>query len=198
MVQRLCGICPVSHHLAAAPRRWTSSSARCTHADRRQDAPPDALRARSCSRTRCTSSICPRPTCCSASARRSAGATSSASRRRIPDVAKKGVLLRKFGQEVIRLTAGKRPRHRRGCRAASTVHLTAPSASEPARGDIDQMVAWCRRGGIIRKLHHRTGAYDQFGTFESRPTAWSAPTAPGPLPRRACALRMPTADHPVR
>jgi NAD-reducing hydrogenase small subunit len=27
MVQRLCGICPVSHHLAAS-RRWTSSSAR--------------------------------------------------------------------------------------------------------------------------------------------------------------------------
>jgi NAD-reducing hydrogenase large subunit len=37
-----------------------------------------------------------------------AGATSSASRAAHPDIAKKGVLLRKFGQEVIRITAGKR------------------------------------------------------------------------------------------
>jgi hypothetical protein len=56
---------------------------------------------------RCTSSTSRRPTCCSASTAIPAGATSSASLRRIPN-RRQGVLLRKFGQEVIRLTAGKR------------------------------------------------------------------------------------------
>ena len=106
MVQRLCGICPVSHHLAgeqgARPRRRR----RTRHADRRQDAPPDALRPDpAVARAALLPPVLARPAV--RLRQRSVGATSSAWQA-YPDIAKKGVLLRKFGQEVIRLTAGKR------------------------------------------------------------------------------------------
>ncbi len=44
MVQRLCGICPVSHHLAASKALDADRRRRQAHADRREDAPADALR----------------------------------------------------------------------------------------------------------------------------------------------------------
>ena len=108
MVQRLCGICPVSHHLAASK---AFDRVRRRDADHRASAEkirrlmhygqvmqsnalhffhlssPDLL----------------------------FGFDSEVNRRNIvgvaaahPDIARKGVLLRKFGQEVIRATAGKR------------------------------------------------------------------------------------------
>ena len=43
-------------------------------------------------------------------------------------MARQGVLLRKFGQEVIRITAGKRSRHRRGPGGVN-------KAGEPAERD---------------------------------------------------------------
>ncbi|MFO0596357.1 MAG: nickel-dependent hydrogenase large subunit [Myxococcaceae bacterium] len=107
MVQRLCGICPVSHHLAASKaldvvvgaQRLTPTSEklrRLMHYGQMLQshalhffhlASPDLL----------------------------FGFDSDVSQRNIvavaaafPDVAKQGVLLRKFGQELIRLTSGKR------------------------------------------------------------------------------------------
>lgn len=44
MVQRLCGICPVSHHLAASKALDVIVGAKKTHPGRRKAAPPDALR----------------------------------------------------------------------------------------------------------------------------------------------------------
>ena len=44
MVQRLCGICPVSHHLAAAKAMDMIVGGEQADADRREDAPADALR----------------------------------------------------------------------------------------------------------------------------------------------------------
>ena len=65
--------------------------------------------------TRCTSSTCRRPTCCSAS-------TPPVQQRNIVGVAAAypgggapGMLLRKFGQEVIRITAGKAGSWHRRC-----------------------------------------------------------------------------------
>ena len=106
MVQRLCGICPVSHHLAAAKAMDMIVGARLTPTAEKirrlmhygqilqshalhffHLASPDLL----------------------------FGFDSEVGRRNVvavaaeqPELAKKGVLLRKYGQEVIRVTAGKR------------------------------------------------------------------------------------------
>ena len=45
MVQRLCGICPVSHHLAASKALRRDRRRDAAHADGREDPPADALRA---------------------------------------------------------------------------------------------------------------------------------------------------------
>ncbi|MCK7508569.1 MAG: nickel-dependent hydrogenase large subunit [Desulfobacterales bacterium] len=45
MVQRLCGICPVSHHLAACKALDHGRRRDAAHAHGREDPPPDALRA---------------------------------------------------------------------------------------------------------------------------------------------------------
>ncbi|MCK7492877.1 MAG: nickel-dependent hydrogenase large subunit [Comamonadaceae bacterium] len=109
MVQRLCGICPVSHHLAAskaldrdrrrdaAARRGAEKIRRLMHYGQMLQSHAlhffhlslagPAVRLRLRGRERATSSAWPQAH---------------------PDIAKQGVLLRKFGQEVIRVTAGKR------------------------------------------------------------------------------------------
>ena len=107
MVQRLCGICPVSHHLAAskamdmivgasAARPTAEKLRRLMHFGQMLQshalhffhlASPDLLFGFD-SR-------------CGQAQHRRRGAA-------YPEIAKQGVLLRKYGQEVIRLTAGKR------------------------------------------------------------------------------------------
>ena len=107
-VQRLCGICPVSHHLAAAKAmdiivgatRLTPTAEklrRLMHYG--QILQSHALHFFHLVVARPAVRLRQRP---------SRGATSSAWRPEHPEIAKQGVLLRKFGQEVIRLTAGKR------------------------------------------------------------------------------------------
>ena len=110
LVQRLCGICPVSHHLAAA--KATGCYCRCrnrrrTYPDRRKNAPADALR---------TDVPVAFP------AFFPPGFTRSAIRYRFRsaetkcyqvalqhrDLAVQGVMMRKYGQEVIKATAGKK------------------------------------------------------------------------------------------
>jgi NAD-reducing hydrogenase large subunit len=107
MVQRLCGICPVSHHLAASKAldlivgakkltRTAEKVRRLMHYGQILQshalhfyhlASPDLLFGFD-----------------SDVARRNVVGVASA----FPDLAKQGILLRKFGQEVIRITAGKR------------------------------------------------------------------------------------------
>jgi coenzyme F420-reducing hydrogenase alpha subunit len=84
---------------------------------------------------RCTSSTSPAPTCCSASTPSRRSATSSPWHAAHPDIAKKGILLRKYGQEVIRITAGKRV-HGTGCgarRREQAGHLAARRATMPLK-----------------------------------------------------------------
>ena len=105
-----------------------------------------------------------RPTCCSASIAGSS-ATSSASRA-YPDIARRGVLLRKFGQEVIRITAGKRC-HGTGDSGGSTV----PDRRRARRAlqDADQMVLWSRDAVRPRPPAPRDqrSLYDEVGLFRS-------------------------------
>jgi NAD-reducing hydrogenase large subunit len=165
MVQRLCGICPVSHHLAASKALdrvvgalpVTPSAARLrrlmhygqvmqSHALHFFHlAAPDLL----------------------------FGFDAEAGRRNIvgvaaahPDVAKKGVLLRKFGQEVIRATAGKRVHGTGSVPGGMNRHLSDADHALLA-ADLPQMLIWAQDAvALARRLHASHPArHDAFGSF---------------------------------
>ena len=167
MVQRLCGICPVSHHLAASKALdlIVGATKVTPTADKMRRlmhygqilqshalhffhlSSPDLL----------------------------FGFDSEVGRRNIvgvaqqyPDIAKKGILLRKFGQEVIRLTAGKRVHGTGAVPGGVNRALTADERKELLK-DAYQMIAWSRDAvRIIKELHQQDPAlYDHFGTVRS-------------------------------
>jgi NAD-reducing hydrogenase large subunit len=167
MVQRLCGICPVSHHIAAAkaldhvvgaPRLTPSAEKlrRLMHYGQILQShalhffhlsSPDLL----------------------------FGFESEVGRRNIvgvaaayPEVAKQGILLRKFGQEVIRLTAGKRV-HGTGAIPGGVNRSLSQEERNGLLADIYQIVGWSRDAvHLAKRLHTADPAlYDVFGTFRS-------------------------------
>ncbi len=167
MVQRLCGICPVSHHLAASKAldivvgamRLTPAAEklrRLMHYGQMLQShalhffhlsSPDLL----------------------------FGFDSEVGKRNIvgvaaayPEVARQGVLLRKFGQEVIRLTAGKRV-HGTGAIPGGVNRALSRAERDGLLADIYQIVAWSREAvQLAKKLHKANpGLYDEFGTFRS-------------------------------
>ena len=167
MVQRLCGICPVSHHLAASKaldqvvgaKRLTPAAEklrRLMHYGQMLQShalhffhlcSPDLL----------------------------FGFDSDVSRRNIvgvaaehPEIARRGVLLRKFGQEVIRLTAGKRV-HGTGAVPGGMNKSLTPAERDELLGEIYQIVAWSRDAvHLIQKVHSQNPAlYNSFATVRS-------------------------------
>ena len=167
MVQRLCGICPVSHHLAASKALdWVVGAPQLTPSAEKLRrlmhygqilqshalhffhlSSPDLL----------------------------FGFESDVGKRNIvgvagahPEVAKQGVLLRKFGQEVIRLTAGKRV-HGTGAIPGGVNRALSRAERDGLLADIDQMVAWSSDAVHLAKRLHTAdpGLYDVFGTFRS-------------------------------
>jgi hypothetical protein len=95
-------------------------------------------------------------------------ATSSASSPQHPEIAKKGVLLRKYGQEVIRMTAGKRVHGTGSVPGGVNKSLSADERAELLK-DAYQMVAWSRDAvALIRGLFEQNLAeYNAFGRFRS-------------------------------
>ena len=167
MVQRLCGICPVSHHLAASKALdqvvgatqitpTAEKMRRLMHYGQVLQShalhffhlsSPDLL----------------------------FGFESEVGRRNIvgvaaayPDVARQGVLLRKFGQEIIRATAGKRVHGTGSIPGGMNRHL-APEDQAQFKRDIPQIVAWCQAAvELVKHLHHTDSVlYDEFGTVPS-------------------------------
>src|SRR5512139_1037026 len=167
MVQRLCGICPVSHHLAASKaldvivgaKRLTPAAEklrRLMHYGQMLQShalhffhlcSPDLL----------------------------FGFDSEVSKRNIvgiaakfPDTARRGVLLRKFGQEVIRHTAGKRI-HGTGSIPGGVNKSLSVAERDELLQDIYQMVEWSREAVQLIKLMHRHNPelYDAFGAFRA-------------------------------
>jgi NAD-reducing hydrogenase large subunit len=167
MVQRLCGICPVSHHLAASKaldmmlgvKQLTPTAEkvrRLMHYGQILQshalhffhlASPDLL----------------------------FGFGSDLARRNIvgvvaahPEIARQGVLLRKFGQEVIRMTAGKRV-HGTGSIPGGVNKSLSEDERATLLKDIYQMVTWSRAAvGMIRRLFEQNLAeYNAFGRFRS-------------------------------
>jgi NAD-reducing hydrogenase large subunit len=164
MVQRLCGICPVSHHLAASKafdhvvgaKPITASAdrlRRLMHYGQMMQShalhffhlsSPDLL----------------------------FGFDSEVAKRNIvgvalahPDIARKGVLLRKFGQEVIRVTAGKRVHGTGSVPGGVNKHLSRADHHILQR-DVDQMLGWAQEAvALVKELHTQNPAlYDNFGS----------------------------------
>jgi NAD-reducing hydrogenase large subunit len=166
MVQRLCGICPVSHHLAAAKAMDMIVGARLTPTAEKirrlmhygqilqshalhffHLASPDLL----------------------------FGFDAEAARRNVvalaaehPELAKKGVLLRKYGQEVIRVTAGKRV-HGTGAIPGGVNKSLTREEREYLKEDVYRVVAWSHEAvDLVRRLYESNRAlHDGFGAFRS-------------------------------
>ncbi|HLY96498.1 MAG TPA: Ni/Fe hydrogenase subunit alpha, partial [Sideroxyarcus sp.] len=85
-----------------------------------------------------------------------------------PEIAKQGVLLRKFGQEVIRVTAGKRI-HGTGSIPGGVNKNVSVEERDYLLKDIEQIVAWSRESvGIARQLFEQNlDHYNSFGRFEA-------------------------------
>jgi len=167
MVQRLCGICPVSHHLAASKAMDAIVGAtRLT---------PTAEKVRRLmhygqilqSHALHFFHLC--------SPDLLFGFDSEVGKRNIvgvaakhPETARRGVLLRKFGQEVIRLTAGKRI-HGTGSIPGGVNKSLTVDERDALLKDAYTIVAWSRDAvHLARELHESDPSlYNSFGIFRS-------------------------------
>jgi NAD-reducing hydrogenase large subunit len=167
MVQRLCGICPVSHHIAAAKAldhivgatKLTPTAEkirRLMHYGQILQShalhffhlsSPDLL----------------------------FGFDSDAAKRNIvgvaaehPDIARRGVLLRRFGQEVIQATAGKRI-HGTGAIPGGVNKSLTQDERDALRANAYQAIAWTREAvQMVKRLHLANASlYNSFGAFRS-------------------------------
>ncbi len=167
LVQRLCGICPVSHHLAAAKAcdQLTGVSQLTPTGDKMRRlmhfgqvlqshalhffhlASPDLL----------------------------FGYDDEVRHRNIigviqdnPELAKQGVLLRKYGQEVIRLTAGKRIHGTGAIPGGINKNLSLQERDYLAK-DIDQMIEWSLTAvALFKKIFYQQREYHEtFAAIES-------------------------------
>jgi NAD-reducing hydrogenase large subunit len=164
MVQRLCGICPVSHHLAASKAldqalgihsvpRTAEVVRRLMHYGQIMQShalhffhlsSPDLL----------------------------LGFDSEATQRNIlgvaaahPDIARQGVLLRKFGQEVIRLTSGKRVHGTGSVPGGVNRHLTREERDAGRTGAADAGLVRTGRGAGGHVARPEPGLYGHFGAI---------------------------------
>jgi NAD-reducing hydrogenase large subunit len=166
MVQRLCGICPVSHHIAASKAMDMVVGATLT---------PTAEKVRRLmhygqilqSHALHFFHLC--------SPDLLFGFDSDMAKRNIagiaaqyPDIAKQGVLLRKFGQEVIRVTAGKRI-HGTGSIPGGVNKNVSLEERDYLLKDIEQIIAWSKdAAGIARQLFEQNlTLYNNFGRFRT-------------------------------
>jgi NAD-reducing hydrogenase large subunit len=169
LVQRLCGICPVSHHLAAAkaidqlvgidPENLPVTATklrRLLHFGQVMQShalhffhlsSPDLL----------------------------FGFESEISKRNIfavlgdyPDIGLQGVKLRKYGQEVIRMISGKRI-HGTGAIAGGMNKALTKAERDYLLEDIDQIISWAAGSvALIKKVHcSNLPYYDEFATIRS-------------------------------
>jgi NAD-reducing hydrogenase large subunit len=168
MVQRLCGICPVSHHLAAAKAF-----------DRVIGAAPVSASATAVRRLMHYGQILQSHALHFfhlASPDLLFGFDSEVARRNIvgvaqahPEIAKKGIFLRKFGQEIIRITSGKRI-HGTGAVPGGINKLVTLEERNSLQRDLPKMLQWAQDAvEIAKQLHAQNPAlYNNFGSFKSK------------------------------
>ncbi|MDQ5877935.1 MAG: NAD-reducing hydrogenase large subunit [Pseudomonadota bacterium] len=167
MVQRLCGICPVSHHLAASKAMDVIVGAR--------HLTPTAEKVRRLmhygqimqSHALHFFHLC--------SPDLLFGFDSDVGKRNIvgvaekyPETARRGVLIRKYGQEAIRITAGKRI-HGTGSIPGGVNKSLSIEERDYLLKDAYQIIGWCREAvHMARELHETDPAmYNSFGIFRS-------------------------------
>ena len=167
MVQRLCGICPVSHHLAASKAMDRVIGA--------HPVPPSAEKIRRLMHYGQILQSHALHFFHLSSPDLLFGFDSEVQQRNIvgvigkhPDIAKKGVMLRKFGQEVIRVTAGKRV-HGTGSVPGGMNRHVGRADRDALQRDIAQTLAWAQDAVTIARQLHESNAelYDGFGSFRS-------------------------------
>ena len=165
-VQRLCGICPVSHHLAAAKAMDMVVGAELT---------PTAEKVRRLMHYGQILQSHALHFFHLASPDLLFGFDAEVGRRNIaalaeeqPELARKGVLLRKYGQEVIRVTAGKRVHGTGAVPGGVNKSLTAQER-DYLQEDVYRVLGWSREAvDIARRLYESDRAlYDGFGTCRS-------------------------------
>ncbi|MFM0339838.1 Ni/Fe hydrogenase subunit alpha [Paraburkholderia fungorum] len=167
MVQRLCGICPVSHQLAASKAM-----------DRVIGAQPVTRSAEKIRRLMHYGQVMQSHALhfyYLASPDLLFGFDSEVDLRNIvgmakahPDIAKQGILLRKFGQELIRVTSGKRIHGTGSIPGGMNRHVDQADRDMLVR-DVDQMIRWAADAvDLVKKLHAQNPVlYDRFGSFRS-------------------------------
>ncbi|MBK8725775.1 MAG: Ni/Fe hydrogenase subunit alpha [Holophagaceae bacterium] len=167
LVQRLCGICPVSHHLAASKAVDMLVGARTLT--------PPAEKLRRLLHYGQTLQSHALHFFHLSSPDLLFGFGSEVARRNIvgviqafPEVALQGVKLRKYGQEVIRILSGKRV-HGVLAIPGGVNKALAPADRDLLRKDIDQIVAWSKGAvDIARRLFEDNLAVSEaFGSFRS-------------------------------
>jgi len=195
MVQRLCGICPVSHHLAASKALDVIVGAKqltpTAEKMRRLMHYGQILQSHALHFFHLSSPDLLFGFDSEVAQRNIVGVAA-----KYPDIAKQGILLRKYGQEVIRLTAGKRVHGTGAVPGGVNRSLTGAERQELLK-DIYQIIGWSREAvKIIKELHQQNPAlYDQFGSFRSHFMGLVAPN--GDLDLYHGGLRAKNADGQI-
>jgi NAD-reducing hydrogenase large subunit len=167
MVQRLCGICPVSHNLAAAKafdlivgaKQITPTAEKI----RRLMHYGQMLQSHALHLYHLCSPDLLFGFDSEVALRNIVGVA-----QRYPDAAKRGILLRKYGQEVIRITSGKRV-HGTGAIPGGVNKSVSLEERDLLKKDIDEIVAWgVASVQMVKDLHRQNPAlYDHFGSFRA-------------------------------
>ncbi len=177
LVQRLCGICPVSHLLCA------SKAMDVVIGYRSDELPPSADKMRRLMHYGQVFQSHVLHFFHLASPDLLFGVDSDPEERNVigliakfPEIAKKAVLMRKFGQEILRATTGKKI-HGTGCIPGGVnKHMDPQEANHFLRGTIehpelnaDQMVTWALEGlELFKEYHRKNQAFvDGFAAFPS-------------------------------
>lgn len=167
LVQRLCGICPVSHHLAAAKAMDMIVGARTLT--------PTAEKMRRLMHYGQIFQSHALHFFHLASPDLLFGFESGVAYRNLmgvvedhPEIARQGMLMRKFGQEIIRLTTGKRV-HGNGAVPGGVVKALTPAERAHLLDGIYGMISSARSAvSIAKRLHGQDpGTYNSFGVSRS-------------------------------
>ncbi|MEW6513394.1 MAG: Ni/Fe hydrogenase subunit alpha [Pseudomonadota bacterium] len=166
MVQRLCGICPVSHHLAASKAMDQIVGATLTPTAekiRRLMHYGQILQSHALHFFHLASPDLLFGFDADAAQRNIVGLVA-----RDPAIVRKGVLLRKYGQEIIRMTAGKRV-HGTGSVPGGVNKSLAPEERASLLKDSYEIIGWSREAiGIVKSLFEQNLAlYRDFAHFDA-------------------------------
>jgi len=166
LVQRLCGICPVSHHLAAA-----KAIDQLVGIDP-ENLPPAADKLRRLLHFGQVMQSHALHFFHLASPDLLFGFESDINKRSIvavlneyPDIGLQGVKIRKYGQEVIRMVSGKRV-HGTGAIAGGMNKSLSKAERDYLKKDIDQIIEWSVASvALVKKVHcSNLPYYDEFAT----------------------------------